>query len=135
MKGMALEVVVKWIILSVVALVVIGVVMFFADEIKEYVKEMFGNNKDVKTEKITAEKFSESQIKTYIQSCWDKTGDKYEGDVICYILKGDVSGVDVDVLQNSLSDQDLVDLVDFDPSITTTTIRFVGIGNTIYVES
>jgi len=135
MKGMALEMVIKWIILSVVALVVIGVVMFFADEIKEYVKEMFGNNKDVQTEKIVAAKFSTSQIKTYIQSCWDKTGDKYKDDVICYILKGDVSDVDVDVLQNSLGNQDLVDLVDFDPSITTTTIRFVNIGNTIYVES
>lgn len=135
MKGMALEVVVQWIILSVVAAVVIGLVFTFSDDIKRYLGNILNKNKEIKTEIIESEKFSTSQVITYMTSCWSKTGEKFEEDVICYILKGDVSTVDKTLLEDSLESPANVDASKFDPSKSTTIIRFEDIGNIIYVES
>jgi Flp pilus assembly pilin Flp len=136
MKGMALETVVQWIILSVVAMVVIGLVFTFSDDIKRAFKNIMNKDEQgVKTEIVESETFTTSQIKTYITACWSKTGEKYEGDVICYILKGDVSGVDGNTLKDALESPAEVDINKFDSSKTGTIIRFEDIGNIVYVES
>lgn len=135
MKGMALEVVVKWIILSVVAIVVIGMIIYFSDEIKKYVGGLLKPKEEPKTEMIESGSFSTSAVITYVKSCWDKTGVNFEGDTICYILKGDVSGVDTELLNNSLDPPAQVDISKFNPSENTTFIEFEDIGNIIHVGS
>jgi hypothetical protein len=135
MKGMALETVVQWIILSVVAAVVIGLVFTFSDDIKRSFENMFKSDTEVKTDMIESNAFSTAQISTYVKACWEKTGDKFKGDVICYILKGDVSNVDKTVLEISLKSPAQVDVSSFDSSKTGTIIKFEDLGNTIYVES
>lgn len=134
MKGLALETIVRWIILSVVAVVVIGLVIFFSDDIKRIIGDWF-NRKDNKTEIVEADSFSTSQVVTYIKSCWGKTGEKFDDDMVCYILKGDVNGVDVGLLSGSLDPPAQVNTEGFETDKDTTIIRFVNLGNIVYVES
>lgn len=133
MKGMALETVVKWIILLVVAGVVLNLIFFFSDEITRIVGG-FTKQKEPKAEIIESSTFSTSQVKTYIRGCWDRTGETFQEDVVCYILRGDVSGVD----PKSLADIGYNVTVDTSKFIRTqkvTIIRFQDIGNKIIVES
>ena len=133
MKGLALETVVKWIILIVVAGVVINLLFFFSDEIKNII---WGYTKEEKPEAEIVEStgFSEAQIKTYMRACWDKTGEKFQEDVVCYILKGNVSGVNSNVLRN-VDYPASVDISKFIPSNNVTIIKFEDVGNKIIVES
>jgi len=134
MKGLALETVVRWIILLVVAAVVISLVLFFYNDIKRFVKSWLEGEKP-KAEVIEASKFSTSQVITYIKACWDKTGERFDENIVCYILKGDVSGVDTDLLQNALRSPAQVETSKFDPTKNVTIIRFEDIGNKVIVES
>ena len=134
MKGLALESVMQWIILLVVAGVVISLVLYFNDEIKMYVENWF-KEKPVKAEIIEANQFSTSQVMTYMRACWDRTGERFKEGVICYILKGSVSNVDSALLTNAVSEPASVDINKFDPSKNVTMIRFEDVGNKIIVES
>ena len=135
MKGLALEVIIQWVILSVVALVVIGLVFTFSDDIKRYLSGWFGNEQEIKTEKVTSDSFSTSEIITFAKACWSSTGEKYEENIICYILTGDVSNVDKDMLEDSLDSPAKVDVSEFDLSKSLTIIRFEDVGNIVYIES
>lgn len=135
MKGMALEVVVKWIILTVVALVVISLVIYFSNEIKQYLKGWMKEKVETKAEIVESQRFSTSQVITYIKACWDKTGEKFEEDMVCYILKGDVSEVNAELLKSALEPPAQVDVSKFDNSKTTTIISFENVGNIIHVVS
>ena len=136
MKGiLALDVVVKWIILSVVALVVISLVIYFSDKIRGFIENKMDKDEEIETQMIESDKFSTSQLATYIRGCWDKTGERFYEDVICYILKGDVSGADIDLLEIALEQPAQVDVSNFMPSKKTTIIRFEDLGNIVYVES
>ncbi len=135
-KGLALETVVKWIIYIVVAGVVINLVFFFYDDVKRYIEtSVFKREKDVQTEKIEQDSFSAVEVRIFVRACWDKTGERYEKDVICYILKGDVSGVDGSDLVGAVDSPAQVDVTEFDNSATSTIIRFEDISNKIIVES
>lgn len=135
MKAMALETIVQWLILSVVAMVVIGLVMTFSGDIKNYIKGWLKKDVNTKAEIVESEKFSTSQVITYIKTCWSKTGEDFEDDIVCYILKGDVSAVDKKLLGESLNKPAVVDVSKFKTSEKTTIIRFENIGNIIHVES
>lgn len=133
MKGMALETVIQWIILIVVAGVIFNLIFFFSDEVKRVIGQ-FTKGEKPKTETINSNVFSTSQIKTYMKSCWDKTGEKFQEDLTCYILRGDVNGVD----PNSLMDIDYpanVDISNFYLDEKVTIIKFEDVGNKIILES
>lgn len=134
-QGMALDTVVKFIILIVVALVVIGLVIYFSDDIKNYLKNWLGKSNEVKVQKIEADSFSTTQVMTYIRGCWDMTGENFHEDVTCYILVGDLSGVDKYALGNTLSSPAEADVSKFDPSKTMVIISFEDVGNIVHVES
>ena len=134
MKGLALETIIKMIILVVVALLVINLMIFFSEEIKNYIRNFFGKG-EFKTEIVENPSYSTSQVMTYMRSCWDRTGEKFHEDVVCYILKGDVSGVDPSLLLNAVEPPATVNNSKFDPLKTTTIIRFEDVGNVIHVES
>jgi len=135
MRALALETVVKWIILGAVALIVINLVLFFSEEIKNLVRGTIQPKKSFKTEIIEAEKFSTSQIKVYLRACWDRTGEKFEEDVVCFILKGDMSEVDSSSLEDALEDPASVDISEFDNSKNIAVIRFKSLGNKVVLES
>jgi len=135
MKGLALESVVKWIILIVAAGVIINLVFFFYDDIKRFVENWINPTSEFETEIVEADVFSTAQVMTYIRACWDRTGERFKKDVICYILKGDVSGVDVNMLNAAVEAPAQVDTTGFNPTEKTTIIRFEDVGNKIIVES
>ena len=135
MKGLALESIAKWVIILVVVGVVVNLLLFFSDEIKRFIKSSFEEKGEVKPEIIEASKFTTSQLIIYIKSCWDKTGEKYEGNAVCYILKGNVSSVDESLLEECLKPPATIDLSKFDKTKNVTIIRFEDIGNRIVVES
>ncbi len=135
MKGLALETVVQWIILLVVATVVISLVLYFSDEIKMYVENWMKPDEGPKAEIIDSSQFSTSQVKTYMRACWDRTGERFKKDVICYILKGDVGSVNVDDLKNAVESPASVDTSKFEQLKNVTIIKFEDVGNKIIVES
>ncbi len=92
MKALALEYIINWIILLSLAFIVISLMLFYSDEIKKIIlKETRG--KEVKYQEISKEFFSSGEILAYALSCWEKTGESYKEDAICYYLKGDMSNV------------------------------------------
>lgn len=135
MKGLALETVVKWIILLVVAGVVINLVLFFSDRIVIFIRGFMEPDKTPKTDIIESDQFSTAQVKTYMRACWDKTGERFDMDVICFVLKGDMSGVDKDSLANAADPPASVDVAKFDKSKNMAVVRFEDIGNRIILES
>jgi hypothetical protein len=135
-QGMALETVVKFIIFIIVALVVIGIVMYFSDDIKRYLSNMFGGgNKDVNVTVITADSFSTEEVKVYIRGCWDMTGTNFHKDATCYVLVGDLSKVNKYALINAVSTPAEVDVSNFNPSNKIVKISFEEVDDTIHVES
>lgn len=134
MRGLALEYVVKWIILLVVALVLINLVIYFSDEIKTFLTNWMEKERP-KAEVVEASKFSTAQLITYIKACWDKTGETFKTDVVCFVLKGDVNGVDKNLLLGAVDYPASVDVSGFDTSKKMTLIRFVWGVKKIVVES
>ena len=135
MKGLALETVVTWIILLVVAAVVISLVLYFSDEIKMYLENWMKGNDEPKTEIIESPQFTTSQVKTYMRACWDRTGETFRKDVVCYILKGNVNGVIAGDLTNAVEQPASVDTSKFDRFKSVTIIKFEDVGNKIIIES
>ena len=133
MKGLALETVVKWIILIVVTGVVINLLFFFSDEIKRIITG-YTEEEEPEVEIIESSEFSASQIKTYMKACWDKTGGSFQEDVVCYILRGSVIDIDPISLE-SIDIPATIDLTNFNSSKSVTVIRFEDVGNKIIVES
>lgn len=134
MKGLALETIVKWVILLTLAVVVINLILFFSDEVKRFIEGLF-KAKGWKTEKIEAKEFSTGQLIAFIKACWDRTGENFHEDVVCFILKGDVSKVDKDILKNAITPPPVVNVDNFDTTKKITIIRFEDIGNVVVVES
>jgi hypothetical protein len=79
--------------------------------------------------------FSTSQVMTYIRSCWDMTGPNFHEDTKCYILIGDLNGVDKTSLEDALSSPAQVDASKFDPYKSTAIISFEDVGNIVHIES
>jgi hypothetical protein len=134
MKGLALETIVKWVILLALAVIVINLILFFSDEIKRFIERQFGA-KEWKTEKIEAKEFSPGQLIAYIKACWDRTGENFHEDAVCFILKGDVSKVDPNFLKTSITPPPNVDVSNFNNTRNVTIIRFEDLGNVVVVES
>lgn len=132
MKGaLALEYVVRLIILLVFTAVMIGIIFYFSDEIKFQVGRLFKEETVVKTQEIERDSFSTSQVRNYIKSCWLMTGEHYDEDVYCYILKGDLTGVD----EAALGVEGVTVEVNADFSKGILMIKFEDIGDKILVEN
>jgi len=137
LKGLALESVARWIILSVVIMVVIGIVLYIADSIREFVKSnIVGEKNEVKTEVVEADSFTTSQVANYIRLCWEKTGLKYKGDAVCYVLEGDMSHVDKQKVKEMVEKEEIaVDVTYFDTSKGHAVIMFKDLGNIVVVKN
>ncbi len=133
MKGdLALDMVVGWIILLVVAGVVIGIIFYYADEIKGSFSSL-SEEKNPEAEYFEAESFSGSQIKTYTELCWSKTGEKFNKDFICYVLKGNISSIKPSDLEGDFEGYRVI--TDFNNSKAILTIMFEDIGNKIIIKN
>ncbi len=133
MKGaMELEYVVKMVILTVVVAVVISILLYFQEDIKHKIHGFSNENKEVEPRFIKGN-FTTIQIQNYIESCWSLTGELYHKNAVCYILEGNFSDVDKDVLNNLKCCR--INLTNFNTSKPVATIKFQDLGNIIYVES
>lgn len=133
MKALALETVVKFIIFLATASILLSLVLFFSDSIRNYIKE-WTQKPEVKTEIIEKDSFTSSQLAAYITSCWDKTGEKYRKDATCYVLKGDMIFVDVNEVKK-MTIAPNVDLSSFDNTKGIAIIEFKSLGKVIVVRS
>jgi diphthamide synthase subunit DPH2 len=139
MKGLALEYVVKWIILLSVALIVISLMVYFSDYIKRWLKGQTSEGK-VEVREITKDYFSSGEILAYALSCWDKTGEKYREDAICYILKGDFSNVDTYWIEDEFvkrypTSPPSIDIQNFDTTKDIVIIKFREFDKTIVISN
>ncbi|MEM5831900.1 MAG: hypothetical protein QW641_01910 [Candidatus Aenigmatarchaeota archaeon] len=134
MKGLALETIIKMVILNVLAIVVILTIITFFDDIKRFVSSFFKQEK-CETEDMNVGQISTTQMIALITACWDRTGEKYKGDCNCFILDGDFSLVDKTALSKALEPPAKVDVSMFDPSKKVVLIQFMDVGNVIAVKS
>jgi hypothetical protein len=132
LKGLALEIAFKWVILSAVGLVIIGMILFFSGNIRDFLKNLFQGNETNGAVVMESSSFSTSQIRTFIKACWDRYGSSRAG-AICYALKGSVNNVDINSLVDALGSEGIVDITKFDNTKNTTVIKSAG--KTILVES
>lgn len=100
-----------------------------------YIENWMKPDEGPKTEIIESNQFLTSQVKTYMRACWDRTGERFKKDVVCYILKGDVSSVNADDLKTAVESPASVDTNNFEQSKSVTIIKFEDVGNKIIVES
>lgn len=133
MKALALESVVKFIIMIAAASVLLSLVLYFSEEIKSFIGHKLHKDEKVQTKLIEVSSFTYSQLASYIISCWDKTGEDYNEDVICYILKGDMSSVSSSDIENTIDVP--VDLSEFDNTKDIAIIEFDSLGKVIVVKS
>lgn len=132
MKGMALQIIAELMIAIVAILIVVSLMGFYSEQIKDFFNGIFHKNDYPGAEIINSTNFSTSQLKTSIIACWDRYGKNFQGR-ICYVLTGDVSGVDSASLKNSLDSPLSVDITKFDVSKRTTVIKTMNKG--VIVES
>jgi hypothetical protein len=134
LKGLALEYVIKFMILVVATIVVISFIVSYSEQIREFFVRLKNTNKDYGQKVINCDSScTTSQLKTFIIACWEKYKKMGYKNEICYALLGDVSKVDENVLKNSLEQPNLVDISKFDKSKKTTVIK--ALSNGIIVES
>jgi hypothetical protein len=93
MKGeLALDMVVKFLIILVVAGVVIGLFMKFSSDSKDAVKDMFKPNSTKETgfpKTLQQNSFNSGEVANFIESCYDtmsKIPPAQQKDVTCYVL-------------------------------------------------
>jgi hypothetical protein len=140
MKGLALDYIVQWIILLVLAMVVISIIIYFSDDIKKFINKLMGKQ-EVKARDIKqTEPFSSGQILAYAFSCWDETGEKYGEDATCFHLYGNFSKVDKDwikkqFLQRYPEGRPKIDLSNFDTSKDYAIVKFRELDYAIVVEN
>jgi len=139
MKALALEYIVQWIILLTVAMVIISMVIYFSDDIKRFIKRQTEDS-IVQPREIRKQNFMSGEILTYAYSCWDKTGEKYREDVVCFYLFGNFTNVDKDWIFNQFSQRypdgkPRIDLTNFNTSKEYAKIRFRWVDLAIVVEN
>jgi hypothetical protein len=139
MKALALEYIVQWIILLTVAMVIISMVIYFSDDIKRFIKRQTEDS-IVQPREIRKQNFMSGEILTYAYSCWDKTGEKYREDVVCFYLFGNFTNVDKDWVFNQFSERypdgkPRIDLTNFNTSKEYAKIRFRWVDLAIVVEN
>lgn len=133
MKGLALETITNLLILLVLALVVMSLIIYFSDSIKEYIRKTFSKEK-IEAKIIEAKEFTTNDLRMYVRACWDRVRNIRE-DTICFILKGDFSKVDTNAISASLDFSAILDVSKFDKSKTTAIIRYDYLGKIIILES
>jgi hypothetical protein len=139
MKALALEYIVQWIILLTVAMVIISMVIYFSDDIKRILKRQTEDS-IVQPREIRKQNFMSGEILSYAYSCWDKTGEKYREDVVCFYLFGNFTNVDKDWVFNQFSQRypdgkPRIDLTNFNTSKEYAKIRFRWVDLAIVVEN
>ncbi|MBN2094664.1 MAG: hypothetical protein JW727_01320 [Candidatus Aenigmarchaeota archaeon] len=146
MKGeLALDMVVKFLIILVVAAIVIGLFMRFSGDSKNAVKDLFGpDKKKLQTDfpkTYEQSTFSPGGIAQYIESCYDALTEVEEveqKDTVCYVLlaDSDFSGfTSVDAIRSAVSAKIRQDL-HFKTDLTQThlKIEFKELGDEIIVS-
>jgi len=131
--SLAFDYIGKLIIVLIVIAVITGVLLTFSEDLQRALGLFWEEPSDITTEVIEVASFSTTQVGNYIKTCWSKTGIDYKTDVVCYILKGDVSAVDPTILDTTPGIN--VDTTTFNPAEDVTLIKFVDVGNVIVVES
>ena len=139
MKALALEYIVQWIILLTVAMVIISMIIYFSEDIKRFIKRQTEDS-IVQPREIRKQNFMSGEILTYAYSCWDKTGEKYREDVVCFYLFGNFTNVDKDWVFNQFSERypdgkPRIDLTNFNTSKEYAKIRFRWVDLAIVVEN
>jgi len=139
MKGLALEYVIQWIVLLAVAMIVITMITYFSDDIKRFLNRQTKEAK-VETMEVNKEYFTSGEIFAYALSCWDKTGERYKEDAVCFYLFGDFSEVDKEWIYEQFLDRypegkPTIDLENFDTSKNYAKVKFRRIDFAIVVEN
>jgi hypothetical protein len=139
MKGLVLEYIVQWIILLVLAIVVITMIIYFSDSIKSFLSRQTKETK-VMTQEVKKDYFSSGEILTYVYSCWDKTGEKYKEDAVCFYLFGDLGSVDKNWIEEKFTERypegiPKIDLNNFDTSKDYAKVKFRRYDFAIVVEN
>lgn len=134
--GLELEYIVKFIIMLVAAAIVMMLMWNFYNDIKgESIID--GDDKvSPKTELVEQSSFNTQAVAKYVKSCWAMTGPDYDGDIVCYILKGSFEATPESVL-NSLP-ADIKSNVNIEVAnfayVTSVIIEFRDLGNKITVS-
>jgi len=135
-KGLALEYIVKFIIMLTAAAIVIMLMWNFYNDIKGN-SIIDGDNKvSVKTELVESS-FTSQSVAKYIKSCWGMTGSNYDGDIVCYILKGSFFGATPASVLNAVPEdlkRNVVIEVESFAYVTSVIIEFKDLGNKIIVS-
>ena len=138
---MALEYIVKLMILLVVITVIITIIIKFKDDIKTFINEFFGKNVNILDfpKIIDKNTFNPGEVSTYIEDCYYtmvSLPENEQKDIVCYVLISETSfspGFQTN-LRDALSD-DIEGIVDiqtvFDRDVVK--IQYVDVGNRILV--
>jgi len=99
-----METIFKWVIVLVAGMVAIAMILFFSENIRDFLSNLFQGNKTKGAILIESSSFSTSQLNTFVKACWDKYHEKLDiKEIVCYVLKGDVAFVDSSYLNADTS--------------------------------
>ena len=134
MKGdLALDTTVSWLILLVMAVVVIGIIFNYGSAAGGMMEIEDKNQPEAQY--FEYDVVSESQMETFIQSCWAKTGEDFNKDgFICFVIKGDMSSISAKNLEGEFDGYEVV-MDEFDNSKTIATVMFEDVGNKVIVRN
>ena len=95
MAELALEYIVKITILIVAAVVIIGLILTFSQDIHQWWTDFMGSEQKSPPEAIVIEKssFTAKEVANFIEGCWS-SNEGSQQDNECYFLLGGFSGVD-----------------------------------------
>lgn len=144
-KGMmALDVVVKFVIVLVVAAVVIGLFVTFSHDAESGVRDMFGEEEGPEIDfpkTVQQNTFSAGSVAQYVESCYDtmmELSEIEQEDTVCYILMANIDFSEftsVSEIEGAVS-SDLGQNVEFNTDLGRAYIQitFKELGNTVVVS-
>jgi hypothetical protein len=133
MKGdMDINKVAEFLVLMVILAIGIGLITLYSQNSKDYLGGI--SNEKYNTSMVQAESFSDSQIKLYIRSCWQKVQDKKDVDFVCYILEGDMGRINKSNLSDSGQEYKL-DVSGFRTNSPIASISYNHMANAIEIKN
>ena len=134
MKGdLALDTIVSWLILLVMAAVVIGIIFNYGSAAGSMLETEDKNQPEA--EYFEYDVVSESQMNTFIQSCWAKTGEDFNKDgFICFVINVDMRSIGTKNLEGKFDGYEVV-MDEFNNSKTQVTIIFEDVGNKVIIKN
>ncbi|MGC9310127.1 MAG: hypothetical protein ACP5E4_00190 [Candidatus Aenigmatarchaeota archaeon] len=133
MKGdLSIEYVGKWVVLIIVLAVCLLLLKSFSDSSEGYLKDI--SEEEYNTSSVTSESFSQSQMELYVRSCWLRAQESNEKDRLCYILEGNMDGIDAQTLEEEFEEYGL-DASGFDRKKAVATIEYSHIFRKIVLKN